>query len=65
LKYIENNLLLKLAKRGFEDSHEENFYQTNMQIREHPYVLQKELFLEGQQNQLINVSSDMVDFGYN
>ena len=36
-----------------------------MQIREHPYVLQKELFLEGQQNQLINISSDMVDFGYN
>ena len=36
-----------------------------MQIREHPYVLQKELFLEGQQNQLIGLSSDIVDFGYN
>jgi hypothetical protein len=45
LKYIENNLLLKLAKRGSEDPMEENFYQTNLQIREHPYVLQKELFL--------------------
>lgn len=46
LKYIENNLLLKLAKRGTEEGNsEENFYQTNLQIREHPYVLQKELFL--------------------
>ena len=47
LKYIENNILLKLAKRGLEEDKptEENFYQSNMQIREHPYILQKELFL--------------------
>ena len=36
-----------------------------MQIREHPYVLQKELFLEAEKNQLININSEIVDFGYN
>ena len=53
-----------MAKKGLEESQEENFYLTNMQIREHPYVLQKELFLENNQNQLINLNSDVVDFGY-
>lgn len=46
LKYIENNLLLRLARRGEEERTEENFYQSNLQLREHPAVLQKELFLE-------------------
>jgi hypothetical protein len=46
LKYIENNLLLRLARRGEEERVEENFYQSNLQLREHPVVLQKELFLE-------------------
>jgi hypothetical protein len=48
LKYIENNILLKLAKRNSEEEKgtEENFYQSNIQVREHPYILQKELFLE-------------------
>ena len=54
-----------MAKRGLEESQEENFYQTNMQIREHPYVLQKELFLEADKNQLININSEIIDFGFN
>lgn len=33
LKYIENNLLLRLAKRGEEEKPEENFYQSHLQIR--------------------------------
>lgn len=62
LKYIENNLLLKLAKKGEEGG--ENFYATSLQVREHPYVLQRELFLEGERNQLVSVSQDALDFGF-
>lgn len=66
LKYIENNILLKLAKRGSEEDrgNEENFYQTNIQVREHPYILQKELFLENDRNQLISITNDSLDFGF-
>ena len=54
-----------MAKRGEEERpSEENFYQSNLQVREHPYILHKELFLPNDQNQLISLSADTLDFGY-
>jgi len=42
----------------YNSASEENFYQTANLISEHPFTLHKELFLEGRNNELIELSED-------
>ena len=69
LKYIENNMLLKLSKKVDEGSQdtpsEDNFYsQLHPTISEHPYVLHRELFQQPSTNQLISLNEDNLEFGF-